>query len=395
MKNRLLVIALAAACFFPDQLSAGPGHAHAEVSSSNSDGTGGIINVTEQGKINLGIETVEAEITSIEKTLQTVIEIVPVPTRTAALSSRIPGKIKSIHAMSGQLVKKGQALITIESFQAGNPPPSISYDSPISGTITHWDAEVGESVEPNGHLAEIVDLSEVFAEITLFEGQIRHVETGQNVRIYVESYPDETFEGTIELIDGKLDPETRVLKAYATIKNPNRKLRPHMRGRGYIITEQLDAAIVIPHRAITGDPGNLFAFVQTDEDGLKYEQRKIVIGAKDDRVTEIIEGVLYGESVVTSGNYQLQFVEDRSAIPAGGGHGHDHGPGGEHLTEEDKIAHSESDATEETASTSNRATLPSATDSPFGRIALLILAGSLILNAVIGSLYFKTRRSSC
>jgi hypothetical protein len=51
--------------------------------------------------------------------------------------------------------------------------------------------------------------------------------------------------------------------------------------------------------------------------------------------------VLPGEQTVVSGNYQLQFVQDRSAIPAGGGHGHDHGPGGEHLTEEDALAHGE------------------------------------------------------
>ena len=39
---------------------------------------------------------------------------------------------------------------------------------------------------------------------------------------------------------------------------------------------------------------------------------------------EIIQGVLPGELVVVSGNYQLQFVESKSEIPAGGGHGHDH-----------------------------------------------------------------------
>ncbi len=308
------------------------GHVHAEVPTDGSGDVGGIITVTEQGRRNLGIEVVEADIAELEKTLEVVAEVVPMPTRTAVLSSRIPGRVKRIDAISGQKVRSGQALVTIESFQPGNPPPTVSYSSPIDGTITHWDAEVGESVEPNGHLAEIIDLSQVYVQLTLFEGQVRQVEYGQPVRIYIESYPDEVFAGTIDLMSGKLDPETRTLKAFATVNNPNLTLRPHMRGSAHIVTESLDAVIAVPHRAITGDPANLFAFVQTDEDGLEYEQRSVVIGSRDDRVTEVIEGVLPGELVVTSGNYQLQFVE-RKAAPAEeshDGHAHDHSHGHEH-----------------------------------------------------------------
>lgn len=325
----------------PSIINGHEGHVHAEVPTDGSGDIGGIITVTDQGKRNLGIEVVEAEITEIEKTIEAIVEIKAVPSRTAVLSSRIPGKVKRISAISGQQVKANQSLVLIESFQPGNPPPSVSYQSPISGTVTHWDAEIGESVEPNGHLAEIIDLTEVFAEITLFEGQLSEVEIGQNVRVYVESFPGQCFEGTIELMSGKLDPDTRVLRVFATIPNPDLKLRPHMRGTAHIVTESLAAAIAIPHRAITGDPANLYAFVQTDEKGLEYEQRRIVIGTRDDRVTEVVEGVLPGEQVVVSGNYQLQFVESKSQIPAGGGHGHEHGPGGEHLTEADKAAHGE------------------------------------------------------
>ena len=293
-------------------ISAHEGHVHAEVPTDGSGDIGGIISVTEQGKRNLGIVVAEAEIAELEKTTEAIVEITPDPSRTAVLSSRIPGKVKKIHAISGQSVSLGKPLVLIESFQPGNPPPSVSYSAPISGTVTHWDAEVGESVEPNGHLAEIIDLSEVFAELNLFEGQVKQIKLGQTVRVYVESFPDESFESTIELISGKLDPKTRVLKAYARIKNPELRLRPHMRGRAHIVTENLDAVIAVPHRAITGDPANLYTFVQTDDKGLEYEQRRVVIGSSDDRITEVVEGVLPGELVVTSGNYQLQFVEGKA-----------------------------------------------------------------------------------
>ncbi|HUF60800.1 MAG TPA: efflux RND transporter periplasmic adaptor subunit [Verrucomicrobiales bacterium] len=321
--------------------SAHDSHVHAEAPGSVSDDISGAIRVTEQGKKNLGIEVAEAVLIEIEQTLEAVVEIVPIPNRMAVVASRIPGKVKHISATAGETVQAGFPLVEIESFQAGDPPPSVTYEAPISGIITHWGAAVGESVEPNGRLAEIVDLSELFAEIALFEGQLSRVALGQPVRVYVESFPREVFEGKIELISGKLDPATRSLKTYVRLDNPASKLRPHMRGTCRVVTEVLDLVIGIPHRGVTGDPGNLSVFVQSDEEGLEYEQRRVVLGAEDDRFVEVIEGVLPGEAVVVSGNYQLQFVENKSAIPAGGGHGHDHGREGQHLSTEDSVAHAE------------------------------------------------------
>ncbi|MEM1294045.1 MAG: efflux RND transporter periplasmic adaptor subunit [Verrucomicrobiota bacterium] len=315
------------------------GHVHAEAPGAGSSDLGGIIHVTEQGKKNLGIEATEAQVVEIENTMEAVVEIVPIPTQMAVISSRIPGMVKRIHATAGQAVKEGKPLVVIESFKPGDPPPTVAYPAPLSGLVMHWDVAVGESVEPNGHLAEIVNLSEVYAEFSLFEGQLNRVQVGQPVRVIVESFPGEQFEGQIELLGGSLDPETRSLKAFARIKNQEGKLRPHMRGLGHIVIEKMDAVIGIPHRAITGDPGNLFVFVQTDTEGLRYEQRPVVLGAEDDRFVEVIEGVLPAEPVVVSGNYQLQFVERKAAIPEGGGHGHDHGPSGEHLAGEDHHGH--------------------------------------------------------
>ena len=373
--HRTAAFVSAAFCVaLPYSLSAHEGHIHAEAPGGGSDDIGGIIKVTEQGKRNLGIQVVEAEIVEIEKTTEAIAEIIAIPSRIAVLSSRIPGKVTHIHALAGQPVTAGKPLVKIESFQPGDPPPSISYPAPISGTITHWDAEVGESVEPNGHLAEVIDLSEVFAEITLFEGQVNQVKIGQPVRVYVESFPGKSFASSIELLSGKLDPQSRVLKAYARIKNSDRKLLPHMRGSAHVVTEKLDTVIAVPHRAITGDPANLYVFVQTDEAGLEYEQRRIVSGASDDRVTEVIEGVLPGEMVVVSGNYQLQFVETRSTEPKDGEHDHDHSTG------KSALAHGPHDTAH-----------PHRHDHGFGTILLAALACSIAMNILF---IFRQRKSA-
>jgi hypothetical protein len=64
-----------------------------------------------------------------------------------------------------------------------------------------------------------------------------------------------------------------------------------------------------------GEAGSLFVFVQSDTDELIYERKPVVVGMKDDRYAEIIEGVFPTDKVVVDGNYQLQYVAATKPAP--------------------------------------------------------------------------------
>ena len=66
--------------------------------------------------------------------------------------------------------------------------------------------------------------------------------------------------------------------------------------------------ITVPLSAVLGEAGNLFVFVQDDKDPHTFMRTPVVLGQRDDRYVEVIEGVLPGANVVTVGNYQLQYV---------------------------------------------------------------------------------------
>ena len=232
------------------------------------------------------------------------------------VSSRIAGRVAGIAVVSGDKVQKGQTLVEVESRQIGNPPPRVTYQAPIDGVVTTVEAVLGAPVEPDKNLIQVVDLSEVFAEGRIFEGQVAAVKAGQKVRVYVESFPQDVFEGTVDVVSGALDPESRTLRVWARLKNPDGKLRPNMRARLSIVTGEADSVVAVPHSALLGDAGNLFAFVQADDKGLSYERRPVVVGMKDDRFAEIIEGIFPGDKVVTLGNYQLQYVTPKAPAAA-------------------------------------------------------------------------------
>lgn len=285
--------------------------------------TTGPIAITAEAKTNLGLKAEDAELRTLEKTFMVIGEIEAIPSRSAAVSSRISGRVINIKANEGELVKKGQPVVEVESRQVGNPPPRVSYEAPIDGVVTHRDVLLNDSVEPDKHLLEIVDTSEVFAEGQIFEGQVALVKIGQKVRVNVESFPGETFTGTVELIGGQLEPETRTLKVWVRVPNADARLRPNMRATLHIVTDQADSVVAIPHSAVLGEAGNLFAFVQTDKDGLIYERRAVVTGIKDDQYVEIVEGIFPSDKVVTLGNYQLQYVTSKPKAAAGAPVAHD------------------------------------------------------------------------
>ena len=292
--------------------------------------TGGPIAISAEAKTNLKLTVEEAELRTLEKTFMVLGQIEAIPSRSSAVTSRISGRVLDIKATEGDRVKKGQPLVEIESRQVGNPPPRVTYDAPIDGIITHRDVLLNDSVEPDKHLLEIVDMSEVYAEGRIFEGQVARVKTGQKVRIKVESFPEDTFEGTVDLMSGELDAETRTLKVWVRVPNPDGKLRPNMRATLNVVTDQADSVVGVSHSAVLGEAGNLFVFVQNDDAGLVYEKRPVVTGIKDDRYIEIIEGVFPSDKVVTLGNYQLQYVTTKkpAAKPAAGaepaGHSDEH-----------------------------------------------------------------------
>ncbi len=286
--------------------------------------TSGPITITAEAKTNLALKVEEAKLRTLEKTFVAIGQIESVPSRSAAVTSRISGRLVGINATEGQAVKKGDPLVEVESRQVGNPPPRVQYPAPIDGVVVRRNVLLNGPVEPDKNLLEIVDLSEVYAEGQVFEGQVSRVRVGQKVRVTVESFPDLTFEGAVEVMGGELEPATRTLRIWVRVANPEGKLRPNMRATLSIVTEAADSAIAIPLSAVLGESGNLFAFVQTDDAGLVYERRAVVTGIRDEQYVEIIEGIFEADKVVTLGNYQLQYVTPKAKPKEGAAESAEH-----------------------------------------------------------------------
>lgn len=304
-------------------------HPHAEAPGTTAaDTPSGPVRLTQMMVQNLELETVEVELKPMEKTFSALGAVDPEPGKVAAIASRVAGQVTKLTVHDGQRVKAGELLLEVESRVVADPPPKLTFKAPIDGIVLDTNVLLGGTVEPEKNLITIIDLSEVDVVAQVFEAQIGGVQTGQTVRIKALAYPDRTYTGRVKTTAAQLDRNTATLRVFVHTENPEGKLLPGMRAQLAFITAQTEDAVVVPREAVLGEAGDLFVYRQIMTAPFAYERTPVMVGLRDDRYIEIIEGVLPGDRVVTRGNYQLQYVAGGGAQKLEDDHGHSHGPGG-------------------------------------------------------------------
>lgn len=206
-------------------------------------------------------------------------EVQPLPNRQADVSLRISGQVKELYADLGQRVKAGQHLVLVQSRLVGDPPPSVTIDSPMSGVIDARNVAVGQAVDPSTVLFHISDRSQMLVAGKVYEEDIGKVRVGQSARVSVLAYPQQMFNGKVTLIDPNLDPLSRTVKVWIQVANPQGLLKPNMFARAGIILRRNAEALTVPNSAIIEANGEKFVFVR---EGGKFNRVEVSTGAKDD-----------------------------------------------------------------------------------------------------------------
>ena len=232
-------------------------------------------------------------------------EVRPVAGRQAEVSTRISGQITQVYAVIGQSVRAGQRLARVQSRLVGDPPPSVDVTAPMSGVIDQMTATVGQSVEPASTLFHIRDGSEVNIVARVYEEDLGKIALGQGTTVRLLSYPDRNFVGKIVLVGPSLDPLSRTVEVWVKLANDEGLLKPNLFARVGVILRQNAAALSIPTAAIIEANGEKFVFVRQRG---QFARVEIGTGSSDDQYTEVTEGLVPGDEVVTQGNRQVYTV---------------------------------------------------------------------------------------
>ena len=293
------------------------------------------------GVQNLQLETEVSEPREFAETVFALGRIDVYPGNRAVISSRIAGAAKEVFVIHDHPVRESDTTMIIESRQVGDPPPRITLTAPLSGLVSKVNVVPGQPVTPDDSLAEIIDLSKVYALARVPEQFAGRLRSGQSALLSVTAVNGQVFPAELEHLGVLADPVSGTVEAAFRVDNPELKLRPGMRAEFSIIVAQRDDVVSVPHEALQGTPAERFVYIKDYDLPNAFVKTPVVTGQANDRQVEIVSGLLPFDEVVTRGAYSLAFTGGgtfslKEALDAA--HGHEHNADGSEITSDQRRA---------------------------------------------------------
>ncbi len=174
--------------------------------------------------------------------------------------------------------------------------------SPITGVVTARNYDPGDMTGTLPILT-VARVQPVKIVINVSENELSKVNKGMPAVVTFDTYPGETFEGTVSMVSPTVDVNSRTFGAEVTVQNPGDRILPGMFGR---VKLNLGVAnhVVVPDRAVVKQPGSGNHYVYVYSDG-KVSYNKVELGQRLGDSYVLISGVEPGSQVVVSGQTKL------------------------------------------------------------------------------------------
>lgn len=231
------------------------------------------------------------------------------PDKQAHVQPRYPGVVQSVRKKLGDVVKKGELLLTIQSNESLQ-----NYDikAPISGLVTQRNVQAGESTGDET-LYVITDLSQVWIELDVFSKDLSLIETGQYVDI--ATLDDRHFQGNIKNLWPMASPESQSVKVIVPLENKKGELRPGQIVRGKVKIAEHEVLLAVRQSALQRFRDFRVVFARFDD---TYEVRMLELGRSNQEWVEVLDGLKHGTEYVTENSYLIKADIEKSGAT------HDH-----------------------------------------------------------------------
>jgi membrane fusion protein, multidrug efflux system len=236
------------------------------------------------------------------------------------------------------VAKRDSAAAAVQKMEAIIAEKTIT--APFAGRLGLRYVERGQYVEAGHALVWLQSLDPIWVDFPVPEGSIASFVIGSTIELAADAYPGQVFKGEVEAFDAKLSQDARMLMVRARVPNPDRRLLPGMFANVSVLAGGAKEFVTVPRTALTyglyGDsvwvvkegapepaasPAPIASAepvasaVAADafptgaipaEPKLTVERRFVRVGPTEGDRVAILEGVVAGEKVVTSGQLKLQ-----------------------------------------------------------------------------------------
>ena len=212
--------------------------------------------------------------------------------------------------------------------------------SPMDGIVTAKRVEEGEVAvigiqnSPGTVLLTISDMSVVETELEVDETSIPSVKVGQEARIRIDAYPNQTFKGVVTEVGGSpilpaAGQSSNAIKflVRVEIKDPPPDVKPGLSVSADILTGFRAKALVVPIQALVirdreVKPGDAATGTPRDEEGVflndggKAKFQAIKTGLLGELSLEVLSGLQGGETLIKGPFKSLRTLKPGDPVKA-------------------------------------------------------------------------------
>ena len=198
-----------------------------------------------------------------------------------AMKSRVRGS-------EAQLVMMGLSTVKI---QQGEIYSTIPVKSPIDGHIRKVEIKIGQYVQPQTDMFEIVNIDHIHADLMVFEKDMHKVKQGQKIRFSLPSDPTIELDAVIYSVGKAFEQDPKALHIHAEIENKEGYLIPGMYINAQIAVSNSES-IALPESAVVKEGDKFFIFTAEKEKGSDVEEwgfkpLEVTIGSIDNGWMEV------------------------------------------------------------------------------------------------------------
>lgn len=202
--------------------------------------------------------------------------------------------------------------------------------SPMTGTITKLNLELGEKVLGSGYsqgtdIMTVSDLNNIEASVDVDENDVVLVSVGDTAVIKVDAFGDKLFKGKVTEIGNSaisegLGTQEQVVNFDVKIKlfSPDPQLRPGMSCNADIQTETRHNVLAVPIQSVTARNKSEIKMEDPEENtAVKDEKKSITNGKKLQEIVFVVKNNKAKQVNVETGISDDNFIEVKSGLDVG------------------------------------------------------------------------------
>jgi cobalt-zinc-cadmium efflux system membrane fusion protein len=198
------------------------------------------------------------------------------------IKSEYLGMKSKVRGSEAQLAMMG---LNAEKIRQGEVFSNIAVKSPIDGNIKSVEIKIGQYVQPQTDMFEIVNIDHIHLDLMVFEKDMHKVKEGQKIRFSVPSNPNEELTAKIYSVGKTFEQNPKAVHLHAEIENKKGYLIPGMYINAQIETSNTES-IAVPESAVVKEGDKFFIFTAEEEKGSDvkewgFKPIEVSVGARD------------------------------------------------------------------------------------------------------------------